>query len=560
MCLEEETGSGDRNTESGIEMPDRIKELLNSIVEWWKKFTKKQQMIIASSALVVLLAAVILTVVLTKPEMIVIKICENAKEASTVQTLLDDANIYNEVSENGLTFSIKKQDSAAANILLGSNAIVTEDDKLKELLSGSLSTTEADKAKLVKEYQENKIATVLETLENVEQANVMLDIPTDDGTLIASEKESFAEVFLTLDGEMSEEQALGLARMIATGLGNKTTDNISIMDSNLNLLYSGGMGGELTTASGIMAASQLSFQQKLENKVRGEIKNVLLGTGQYQSVEVGLNLPLNFDKSSTSRKEYDVADGRDEGYLRKDATFDEETTSGPAGAPGTDANGEDGNYMFQDGEQTQQTTSDSSREYNVNETITNTESGMGNILYDTASLGVTLRTYIKYDEDVLKNDGTLEGTTFEEYRAQIEGQGAQRQEVEADVIDVIAKATGIDAERISVIAYQEPLFIPSEGSGRTLSDYLDILLAVLIFALLGFVVFMSTRKEKAPELEPELSVETLLQTTKENEEENLEDIGFKEKSEARVLIEKFVEEKPEAVASLLRNWLNEDWE
>ena len=55
-------------------------------------------------------------------------------------------------------------------------------------------------------------------------------------------------------------------------------------------------------------------------------------------------------------------------------------------------------------------------------------------------------------------------------------------------------------------------------------------------------------------------METLLQTTKENEEENLEDIGFKEKSEARVLIEKFVEEKPEAVASLLRNWLNEDWE
>ena len=160
----------------------------------------------------------------------------------------------------------------------------------------------------------------------------------------------------------------------------------------------------------------------------------------------------------------------------------------------------------------------------------------------------------------LKNNGDLEGTTFEEYRAQIESQGAQRQEVDAETIDVIAKATGIDAERISVIAYQEPLFIPSEGSGRTFSDYLEIVLAVLIFALLGFVVFMSTRKEKAPDLEPELSVETLLQTTKENEEESLEDIGFKEKSEARVLIEKFVEEKPEAVASLLRNWLNEDWE
>lgn len=539
-------------------MPDRIREILNSIVEWWKKFTKKQQMILASSTLIVIIAVAILSVVLTKPKMMIIKICENAKEASTVQQLLTDAEIYHEISDTGLTFSIREKDAAAANILLGSNAISTEDEGLKAILNGSLSTTESDKTKLEKEYREKCIAKVLESLENVEKASVMLDIPNDDGTLIASNKESFAEVFLTLNGEMSEEQALGLARMIATGLGNKTTDNISIMDSNLNMLYSGGMG-DLTTASG-MTASQLSFQQKVENKVKGNVKDVLLGTGQYQNVEVGVNLPLNFDKRTTSSKTYDPGEGREQGPYKSDRTYDETTTSGGANVPGTEANGEDGNYMITDGEQTEQSISDSSRDYALNETIENIEAGIGNILYDEASLAVTLKTYIKYDEDTLRANGDLEGTTFEEYRAQIESQGSQMQNVDAQTIDAIAKASGIDAERISVIAYQEPLFIPTEGSGRTFSDYLEIALAVLIFALLGFVVFMSTRKEKAPELEPELSVETLLQTTKENEEESLEDIGFKEKSEARVLIEKFVEEKPEAVASLLRNWLNEDWE
>ena len=85
-------------------------------------------------------------------------------------------------------------------------------------------------------------------------------------------------------------------------------------------------------------------------------------------------------------------------------------------------------------------------------------------------------------------------------------------------------------------------------------------LAVLIFALLGYVVFRSTRKEKETEIEPELSVESLLETTKQAEQEDLEDIGYNEKSEIRVLIEKFVDENPEAVASLLRNWLNEEWE
>ena len=32
-----------------------------------------------------------------------------------------------------------------------------------------------------------------------------------------------------------------------------------------------------------------------------------------------------------------------------------------------------------------------------------------------------------------------------------------------------------------------------------------------------------------------------------------------DKSETRQLIEKFVDENPEAVALLLRNWINEDW-
>ena len=60
------------------------------------------------------------------------------------------------------------------------------------------------------------------------------------------------------------------------------------------------------------------------------------------------------------------------------------------------------------------------------------------------------------------------------------------------------------------------------------------------------------------ELEPELSVEALLATTKENQ--TMDDIEFSEKSETRQQIEKFVDENPEAVALLLRNWLNEDWE
>ena len=51
-------------------------------------------------------------------------------------------------------------------------------------------------------------------------------------------------------------------------------------------------------------------------------------------------------------------------------------------------------------------------------------------------------------------------------------------------------------------------------------------------------------------------METLLQSQPEIE---LEDISTEQASETRKLIEKFVDENPEAVANLLRNWLSEDW-
>jgi flagellar M-ring protein FliF len=40
----------------------------------------------------------------------------------------------------------------------------------------------------------------------------------------------------------------------------------------------------------------------------------------------------------------------------------------------------------------------------------------------------------------------------------------------------------------------------------------------------------------------------------------LQEIEVDEGSESKRLIEKFVSEKPEAVAQLMRKWLNDNWE
>ena len=84
----------------------------------------------------------------------------------------------------------------------------------------------------------------------------------------------------------------------------------------------------------------------------------------------------------------------------------------------------------------------------------------------------------------------------------------------------------------------------------------SIIMLIVILALLAFVVFRSMNANRKTTEDEELSVESLLQSTPEPE---LEDIDVEEKSETRKLIEKFVDEQPEAAAQLLRNWLSEDW-
>ena len=145
--------------------------------------------------------------------------------------------------------------------------------------------------------------------------------------------------------------------------------------------------------------------------------------------------------------------------------------------------------------------------------------------------------------------------TFDEFMAQ--NSNPTVVQASNEEIQLIASATGVNPDKITVLAYEVPKFVQKTDTSKGIADYLMIILAVLIIALLIFVVIRGTSPVNVAEEEPELSVEQLLATTKENQ--SLDDIEFSDKSETRKMIEKFVDENPEAVAQLLRNWLNDDW-
>ena len=305
------------------------------------------------------------------------------------------------------------------------------------------------------------------------------------------------------------------------------------------------------------ATSQLNLKSQAENLVKNEVKRVLLGTNEFDNVEVASNLSLDFSTTESTEHRYSAPDGRDEGMLSRESIYSSEGTNTSGGPPGTDSNTENSTtYQFQNSADSSSSSSEQVRDYLPDEVITNRNIPAGMINYGESSVSVTAIDYNVIREEEAKGQGLLDGISWDEYKAN--NQGRTKIEVDQDLYSVVANATGIDTDRITIVAYSENVFFDREGFNISPTDAVQVILIIVILALLGFVVFRSMRgeKEEAP-AEEELSVESLLQSVVP--EENKEDIIFEEQSETRKLIDKFVDENPEAAASLLRNWLNEDW-
>lgn len=290
-----------------------------------------------------------------------------------------------------------------------------------------------------------------------------------------------------------------------------------------------------------------------------QVKRVLLATNQFRQADVVSHLVLDFSQYESTVKEYSAPDGRTEGQLAERQEFNSSSSGGVGDIPGTDSNDDNNNntsYLYPNYNNQQSDSSETSEKYLPNERTEYSVTPAGGVIYEESSMSIALISYREYYEDSVRRQGLLDGgITWEDFK---ETNGADiRLTVDDDYYDMAANATGISRDRITIIAYETPVFHDKEGwSQSDTSTLLSVLMILLILGLLAFVVLRGMRTKKAEgEEEEELSVEGMLQSTSEASLE----LDVETKSETRLLIEKFVDENPEAAASLLRNWLNEDW-
>lgn len=542
-------------------MREKVKEIPEKFKAFWDKYTSKQKTIVIAIICVVLIAIGVVAWLASRPTWSKFQVFDSVDDANTMTKALDDQSITWKASSDGKTIYVHQDDMTNALYAMSDNGLTDKGYTWDDAFDNSMSTTESEKDQKRVLALQSEIRQSLIQYKFIDDANVFINVPESTYTVLSSDDAETAKTSITASIELNDKNkdllddktAETLAYWLANTVGTDVK-NVIINDTDGKCIYNGntsdGLGGVLTGGS-------TEYCNKLRNTIADNVTTLLIRCG-YDDAQVGTDgIQFDMNKIETLTKEYSVDDGREYGYPTNLYTYSSKGASGNGGTPGTDSNDSDTDYVNKSSSGTSNTVDvQKLTALLTNEKVQNIKQETPAIKLADSSLGIVVRKYTVYKEDDLKADGTLDKTTWDQFISQ--NNKISTTTVSTDEINLISAATGVSANKITVLAYNVPQFVSSTKSSNGISNYLMIILTVLIIALLIFVILRGASPLAAEDEEPELSVEQLLATTKENQ--SLDDIEFSDKSETRKMIEKFVDENPEAVAQLLRNWLNDEWE
>lgn len=538
-------------------MMDQLIAIKDKILEFWNKYTAKQKTVIICVACAILIAIVLLAYFMTRPVYTDVATL-SGEAATTFDGALEGAGLkYEKESDNegNTTFRVERSQYSDAILLMGENQITDDEMTWEKALESDMTTSSDEKQTKATLALQSSIRKGLLNFDGVEDATVYINRPKDDGTIYAEKEDTSVSVSFKMAGNktMDGETADAIAYYLANAVGSAKPDHIVLTDTKGNLLFNGqedtGLGGKISSTE--------EYRNKLKNNFAKYVRDLLTKAG-YDDVEVSKsNIVFDMNKITELVTTYTTNEGQDQGLYGSSYEYKSTGTSGSGGIPGTESNGDVTDTMIEtDGDSSSETILNK-YDYLPNKTVQNIEHEIGAVKKEESSIAVVLTRYNVVKEETLEDQGALDDMTFDEYVDA--NDQVTEQEVPENLPQLVAAATGIAENNIQIRIVEKPVFEAKEGSsfGDNVTNYLMVILTVLIAGLLVFVIIKGTSPVEVTEMEPELSVEDLLATTQE--ENNLEEIELGDKSDTRIMIEKFVDENPEAVALLLRNWINEEW-
>lgn len=484
------------------------------------------------------------------------------EDAKQIVAKLDSANVKYRLSQNGTEVQVPVEDVNKMRIETADLALSSKGSNVGYEVfdhTDALGSTNFVQNVNLLRALEGELARTIRSVDNIRSARVHLVMPKREIFSREEQMPTASVVIKTKQGNLSQQNIQSIQKLVAAAVPKLEVKNVSIIDSNGNLLTEFSEEQNEIIKNNNNEAMRLEQERKITQKVQNLLEKSL-GAGKAQAQ---VNIEMDFDEVVTNEEIYDP----DSQVIRSQATISEEGSSTRASQPVTVAQ----NIPNGDG-----VTSDSG-------------------IYDTSSKTEETINYeiSKIVRNKIKNTGTIKRLTAAVsvdgiYEKNAEGKVVYRPRTEAEmeqITDLVKSAVGYNADRGDLVEVENLQFtslvdeVPlseetlyfgfnkaelmrmAEGLGVAIVAILVILLVIRPLINNAFEVSGAGTADKliAPgEDEDNLLLSSFLN---DNFDESAEELVNLNKVDGRIKVSSLkklnttVEKNPDAAVNVIRSWL-----
>ncbi len=506
---------------------ETIKKMKTQLNEYWDGLDKNKKIKIGVISLSIIIGIIILIIIVSKPKYEVLYENLSLKDTANVTKKLDEMNVKWKTGDDETTILVPKDMKNKIKLELASYGLPKEGYGFVDAFNDSSWTmTDYEKKERFKYALQNELASTISDIDGIESAEVYIEDKKDDEFVLKDEDEgkTTASVLIVKSGNKSiPEETVNAIRNLVAGSISMDPEKVSIVDDSGKLLTENG------EEDAFELADRYSIKQNLELKIDDSLKNFLENVFGPDNVDVRASVKVNFDSEKTNIVEFSPPiEGSDEGLVRSMEEVEENMVGGSTGdVPGQETNPIEDEVMPDD-----QTSRYNKASNVINNELNEINREIRKAPGDIESITVAV---------LVNRDAIIDGELTEERANEIE--------------ELVYAATGLDTEQVFVSSDSFAAMSDeeeAEGKGSTLIWI--IVASIVAAAIIGFIVYR--RKKEKEELKEEMDTTAL--EYENAKAEDIEELDLDdEKSEMKNQIEKSIEKNPDAVAQLLRTWLNE---
>lgn len=527
-------------------MPEFITRYWNQLSEFWKSLEKSQKTRLYITSAIVAVAIGLSIFMLSRPNHVTLFSSEDKKQVGEMVAILNDNSIWNTPEDNGASIVINAKDNNKAQILLAQEGYPKNGMTFQDAISMiGISTTESDKKHIWKEQQKSDLAAKIKMLDNIDDATV--DLATPESSVFYTEGQEVpkatAYVMVKPKEKLTAKQVEGIVMLVSRSVEKLDPKDVTVVDGNGNIL------NQTTGDDSIDAAnSQEEMRVKREKELEQKVLNYF-SVGQFDNFDtlrVVAHATLDFDKTKSQVKSITNPQGMDGGAVISSKLKEESVKNGTAsGEPGQGANpgtADAPSYVTGDNGGGDYVNKEEEKNFGYDETMTEQEKATGKLLPSESGLAISLWYGKKITDDSRITDDFIN-----------------------QVKQAASMATGIPTGNIDVnkLKMAQPEVVEktvAEMARQMIDDY--GFFALMLFLIIALLIMAIPRRKR--ELVPEPVLPVLAGAGPKfvvpEPGEPIPEIDLEERSEIKKQIDKFIKQKPDAVAQLLRNWLSDEWD